>query len=311
MNLHQYWKIIAAFLAILPGVGARVLGARMDPAAMALLSGTAILGASFLLLWACGAAQADISQSLALAVVALIAVLPEYAVDMYFTWQAGRDPGGAYARYAVANMTGANRLLIGIAWGVLAAICGIRTGRAIRLGHERRLELVFLGAATLYAFAIPLKGSLAWYDGVVFLGLYGWYIKRAGDPASSARPRARPRSSFACLRPGAASRRPFCSPVQSGRFYGTRSRSAKASSVLYLTVAATLFLQRPRVLRRLWESARHGDGPPQPAGSNEADGSPQLGIPEPRTPHCLKCPWRLSGIRAVASEIRPGAGHRI
>ena len=84
---------------------------------MALAAGVAILGASFLLLWACDAAQADISQALALAVVALIAVLPEYAVDMYFTWQAGKHPDSDYAHYAIANMTGANRLLIGVAWG--------------------------------------------------------------------------------------------------------------------------------------------------------------------------------------------------
>ena len=53
------------------------------------MAGVAIFGAAFLLVWACDAAQADVSQALSLAVVALIAVLPEYAVDMYFTWQAG------------------------------------------------------------------------------------------------------------------------------------------------------------------------------------------------------------------------------
>jgi len=61
---------------------------------MTALAGLAIMSAAFLLLWACDAAQADISQALALAAVALISVLPEYAVDMYFTWQAGQHPGG-------------------------------------------------------------------------------------------------------------------------------------------------------------------------------------------------------------------------
>ena len=144
--------------------------------AAATVSGAAILGASFLLLWACEAAQADISQALALAVVALIAVLPEYAVDMYFTWQAGKVPAGGYAQYAIANMTGANRLLIGVAWGTIAAIVWFRSRKAVRLATDRRTELLFLGLATAYAFVIPIKGHLTVLDGLVFLGLYAWYI---------------------------------------------------------------------------------------------------------------------------------------
>ena len=143
---------------------------------MALAAGVAILGASFLLLWACDAAQTDISQALALAVVALIAVLPEYSVDMYFTWQAGKHPESDYAHYAIANMTGANRLLIGVAWGLIVALYWFRFRKPVRIEAERRTELLFLGAATVYAFLIPLKGSLAWYDGVVLLGIYAAYI---------------------------------------------------------------------------------------------------------------------------------------
>jgi cation:H+ antiporter len=169
-----------AFAATLPGIAVRVLGVHLDPPATALIAGTAILGASFLLLWACDAAQADVSQTLALAVVALIAVLPEYAVDMYFTWEAGRHPEGSYAHYAIANMTGANRLLIGVAWGLIAAIYWLRRRRAVRIGKDRRTELFFLGLASAYAFVIPIKGTLAWYDGCVFLALYVWYIILAG-----------------------------------------------------------------------------------------------------------------------------------
>ena len=52
----------------------------------------------------------------------------------------------------------------------------IKTRRPIVLEDERRLELRFLILATAYAFVIPLKGSLAWYDGLVFLGIYAWYL---------------------------------------------------------------------------------------------------------------------------------------
>jgi cation:H+ antiporter len=163
-------------LAVAPGVTLRLTGAELDAPLMALASGVSILGASFLLLWACDAAQADVSQALAVAVVALVAVLPEYAVDMYFTWHAGQDPAGDYAHYAIANMTGANRLLIGVAWGAVALLFWLRTRKAVTVEKPQRLELGFLGAATAYAFVIPIKGNLAWYDGLVFLTLFVWYM---------------------------------------------------------------------------------------------------------------------------------------
>jgi cation:H+ antiporter len=162
-----------------PGVYGALTGMELSAPMQALLAGGAILAASFIMLWACDAAQTDIPQTLALAVVALIAVLPEYAVDMYFTWQAGRNPGMGYEHYAIANMTGANRLIIGVAWTLVVAIFWFKTRRAVLLDEERQLEIRFLAAATLYALLIPIKGSLAWYDGVVFMGLYAWYIMLA------------------------------------------------------------------------------------------------------------------------------------
>ncbi|MHB9130627.1 MAG: sodium:calcium antiporter [Armatimonadota bacterium] len=175
--------IAIAALLTLPGIFLRLSGLHEHflptmPALVALLSGLSVLGASFLLLWACDAVQEDISQTLALAIVALIAVLPEYAVDMYITWQAGKDP--SYAPLAIANMTGANRLIIGVAWMVIAVIYWIKTRRAVHIEKDRRTELFFLALATLYAFIIPIKGSLAWYDGIVFVAIYAWYIRVAG-----------------------------------------------------------------------------------------------------------------------------------
>src|SRR3989338_4722301 len=82
-----------------------------------LLPGLAIFGSAALLSWAAELAQLEISQSLALAFLALVAVLPEYAVDMYLAWQAAHDP--SYIAFAAANMTGANRLLIGMGWSAV------------------------------------------------------------------------------------------------------------------------------------------------------------------------------------------------
>ncbi|HEY3398805.1 MAG TPA: sodium:calcium antiporter [Armatimonadota bacterium] len=177
---RQLFFIFLAVCATLPGLYIRLASMDLSAPLTALLSGVAIMGASFLLLWACDAAQNEIPQALALAIVALIAVLPEYAVDIYFTWQAGQDPSGSYSHYAIANMTGANRLLIGIAWPTIALIFWIKTRRPVRLEPERRTELFFLGLATVYAFSIPIKGTLNWYDGVVLLAIYAWYIRLAG-----------------------------------------------------------------------------------------------------------------------------------
>jgi len=181
--------IAIAVLATLPGLYLRLSGTAIhileakpqDPRMLlliALSAGLAVLGASFLLLWACDAVQEDISQTLALAIVALIAVLPEYAVDMYITWTAGHDP--SYAKFAIANMTGANRLIIGVAWMVVVTIYWVRTRGAVFIEKDRRTELFFLGLATVYAFVVALKGSLVWYDGIVFVLIYAWYIRVAG-----------------------------------------------------------------------------------------------------------------------------------
>ena len=113
-----------------------------------LLPGLGIFGAAFLLSWAAELAQLEIPQALALAILALIAVLPEYAVDIYFAWTAGRDP--TYISYATANMTGSNRLLIGIGWpaALFAYWLGTRR-RQIVLGPAQGVEIATLLVATL------------------------------------------------------------------------------------------------------------------------------------------------------------------
>ena len=107
-------------------------GSHPAPELQALSSGVAIFGAAFMLSWAAELAQKDIPQALAIALLALIAVLPEYAVDMYFAWSAGKDP--KYTAFAMANMTGANRLLIGVGWAAVVLTYWLKSGkRAIKL----------------------------------------------------------------------------------------------------------------------------------------------------------------------------------
>jgi cation:H+ antiporter len=137
--------------------------------------GLAVVASAFALTWAAEAAEHDISQALALTVLALIAVLPEYAVDMTFAWKAGQDI--SFAPYAVANMTGGNRLLIGLGWATVVFIFFLRSRRTLlELAANHQLELTFLGLATLYSFTIPLKGSLSLLDTLILIGLFVVYV---------------------------------------------------------------------------------------------------------------------------------------
>ena len=149
------------------------------PLPVAVWSGAGIFGAAFLLSWASEVAQLDITRSLALAVLALIAVLPEYAVDVYFAWRAGRDP--AYTAFATANMTGANRLLIGVGWATAVLVFWLRhRRREVELPREGAIEVNWLAVATLYSFVIPLKATLSLVDTVILLLVFVLYVRAAG-----------------------------------------------------------------------------------------------------------------------------------
>lgn len=156
-------------------------GGTANPVEAAVLGGLAILGAAFLLAWAAEALQLDVSQGLALGLLALIAVLPEYAVDAVFAWKAAEDP--SYAAYPVANMTGANRLLVGLGWSAIVFIGWLRHGlRRVELDRSSALELSVLIAATAYAFILPLKGSLSLVDTLILGSMfvfYAWATSRA------------------------------------------------------------------------------------------------------------------------------------
>jgi cation:H+ antiporter len=172
-------SLILAVLAPIPGVLAR-LGAFHPPVVVeTLLFAIAILGGAFLLSWGAEVAQLDISQTLAIAVLALIAVLPEYAVDLFLAFRAGQGDADAH-HFAIANMTGANRLLIGIGWAVVVLVHFAKSkNREVRLRPEQRTDVGFLLVATLWAFTIPLRGQLSILDLVVLGGLFVAYIVRA------------------------------------------------------------------------------------------------------------------------------------
>lgn len=168
-------RLTIAILLPLQWIGIRLSGVHLSPPWEAVGAGLAIFGAAFILSWAAEVAQADIPQALALAFLALIAVLPEYAVDIYFAWSAGKDP--TYTAYATANMTGANRLLIGLGWASVVATFWLKTRhRQVVLDRSRCIELLHLVLATTYSFMIPLKGTLSVLDSAVLLAIFVSYM---------------------------------------------------------------------------------------------------------------------------------------
>jgi cation:H+ antiporter len=207
-------QLILALLASLPGAylgAADYLGlphAELPPLLAAVVFGIAIVGAAFVLSWAAEAAQVDISAGLALAVLALLAVLPEYAVDFVFTYQAGQvygqngacvpNAGGANpCSLALANMTGANRVLVGVGWPLVVLVAtwaALRNRRAggepaddtlpgeVRLAPTMSAEVVFLGIATLYSLHFALRSTLTLADAgvlVLIFVLYAWRLSKA------------------------------------------------------------------------------------------------------------------------------------
>lgn len=203
---RQRVSLAVAFALCLPGVVSRLAGFHGDPALLALVFGLAIVGAAFMLSWAAEVAQLDISAGLAIALLAFIAVLPEYAVDMVFAWKGGNayekfgrtclgpgDTGESPCSLALANMTGANRLLIGIGWSLVVFLAWYALRRKRRaagagppppgagdvaLDRTHSVELAFLTLASAYSLTLPLKRSISLLDAVVLVSLFVVYTVR-------------------------------------------------------------------------------------------------------------------------------------
>src|SRR3979490_1938026 len=174
---------LAVALALLAAVPAALvhLGAiNVSVEIATLFYGLAIGGAAFAMSWGAEAAEHDIPRALALTVVALMAVFPEYAGDIVFAVKAGQDP--TFAPYAAANMTGSNRLLLGLGWPTVSLLAWRASGiKVLHLGRDAGLPLLFLGVATVYSFSLPLRANIGIVDCVVLVSLFLVYAVLASS----------------------------------------------------------------------------------------------------------------------------------
>ena len=169
-------------LGAVPAGVLRLSGAHIDPIVGAMIYGGGIVCGAFLLSWAAEVAELDISGSLAIALLALIAVLPEYTIEAVLAWDAGASYNPAtqvitdeMAR-AAANVTGANRLLIGLGWSLVILIYWLKRREKLDLRGEMNLEISMLIIATAIMGLIVVFQQVSIILAVVLIGVYLAYL---------------------------------------------------------------------------------------------------------------------------------------
>jgi len=136
----------------------------------------AILLAALMIAWAAESAQYFVAQGFALAMLAWLQTLPEFAVEAVLAWH-------QQTHLLLANLTGALRLLTGLGWPAIYFTAALfhrrRTKQPLRrivLEEHHSVEVVALMVPLLYVPVIAIKGSLTVYDGAVLIVIYAAYL---------------------------------------------------------------------------------------------------------------------------------------
>src|SRR5215813_5061896 len=145
-------------------------------AVSALWTFPSVLGSAMIIAWAAEAAQFFISQGLALAILAWLQVMPEFAVEAVIAWH--RD-----VPLMTANFTGSLRLLTGLGWPMVLFVAFFFARRKDRkakaevvLDPEQSIEIMGLLPGILYFWVIYLKGTLTLVDSAVLVAIYLGYL---------------------------------------------------------------------------------------------------------------------------------------
>ena len=144
--------------------------------ATALWATPAILLAAMLIAWAAESAQFFVAQGFALAILAWLQTLPEFAVEFVLAWK-------QQVHYLLANLTGALRLLTGLGWPMIYFVAALfyrrshgRPLKRIHLEEQHCVEVIGLLVPLIYVTFVWWKASLGLVDAAVLIGIYVAYL---------------------------------------------------------------------------------------------------------------------------------------
>lgn len=134
-----------------------------------------IILAAFLIAWGAECTQFYVSQGLALAILAWMQTLPEFAVEAVIAYQAGQNP--EMTHLITANFTGSLRLLVGLGWPLVFffGYFGSQKNKrknVIKLDKEHAVTVVWFIPVLIYMLIIFAKGTLSIFDGLILIAMY-------------------------------------------------------------------------------------------------------------------------------------------
>lgn len=135
-----------------------------------------ILLAAMLIAWAAESAQFFVAQGFALAILAWLQTLPEFAVEAVLAWK-------QQVPLLLANLTGALRLLTGLGWPMIYFVAFLASRwrnhqplKRIVLEPMQAVEVVGLLASLVYIAVIWWKAALDVTDAVILICVYAAYL---------------------------------------------------------------------------------------------------------------------------------------
>ena len=169
-NRPRGWQRLLS--AIPPGAGAAATG----PLWKALWPAPSVVFSAFMIAWGAECAQFFVSRGLALAILAWLQALPEFAVEAVLAWS-------QQIHFMTANFTGSLRLLVGLGWPLIFGVAVFGTWRRerrllreIHLDRENCVEVIALAPPIAYFLFIYFKATLTLLDAVILLGMYVVYL---------------------------------------------------------------------------------------------------------------------------------------
>jgi cation:H+ antiporter len=151
-------------------------GEAASSALAALWTFPAVLLSAFVIAWAAEVAQFFMSQGLALALLAWLQTLPEFAVEADIAWRGD-------VSNMTANFTGSLRLLVGLGWPMIFATAAWSQRRKsgtwlkeVVLEPEHSVTVVGLMVPIAYFVFVWWKASLTLWDSLVLAIIYGLYL---------------------------------------------------------------------------------------------------------------------------------------